>query len=65
MVGTGAGRETNDGRNMSMGVKKKKVNFGTLGVAIGIVVVIISIVWVTIASLCRDDRGGNEVTWVG
>ena len=48
-----------------MGVKKKKVNFGTLGVAIGIVVVIISIVWVTIASLCRDDRGGNEVTWVG
>lgn len=43
----------------------KKMNFGTMGVVMGILVVIASIVWVAVLSLSRDDRAGNDITWVG
>ena len=44
---------------------KKRVRFGTLGIVLGIMVVIVSIVWVAIINVCRHDQCGNEVTWVG
>jgi hypothetical protein len=44
---------------------KKKMGFGTLGIAVGVLVVIVSIIWVAMINLGREDRGGNEVTWVG
>ena len=44
---------------------KSKVKFGTLGIVLGVMVVIVSIVWVAMISICRHDHCGNEVTWVG
>lgn len=44
--------------------KKKEFDFGTLGIIIGILIMVLSIVWVTLANL-HDDDNPNEVTWVG
>jgi len=44
---------------------KRTVKFGTLGIVLGVMVVIVSIVWVTMINICRHDHGANEVTWVG
>ena len=41
------------------------MNFGTLGMVMGVLVVIASIVWVTMLNLSRDDHAGNDITWVG
>ncbi|MHB9027404.1 MAG: hypothetical protein ACYC9O_01405 [Candidatus Latescibacterota bacterium] len=50
---------------MLNGKLKIKMNFGTLGIVLGVLVVVVSIVWVTILSLGRDEYSGNEITWVG
>jgi hypothetical protein len=47
------------------GLFKKKMGFGTLGIVLGVMVVIVSIVWVAMINLTRDDHTGNDVTWVG
>ncbi len=47
------------------GKMKEKMNVSTLGVALGVLVVIVSVVWVAILSLGRDKYTGNEITWVG
>jgi hypothetical protein len=39
--------------------------YGKLGIILGAMVVIVSIVWVTLVHFCHRDHGGNEVTWVG
>ncbi|MFA6471525.1 MAG: hypothetical protein WCU00_05725 [Candidatus Latescibacterota bacterium] len=44
---------------------KGKFRFTTLGIALGIIVVVLSVVWVTIINLCDDDPGANDITWVG
>jgi hypothetical protein len=41
------------------------MDFGKLGVVMGVLVVIASIVWVTMLNLSRNDRAGNDITWVG
>jgi hypothetical protein len=43
----------------------KKMNFGTLGMVMGVLVVIASVVWVTMLNLGRDDHASNDITWVG
>ena len=43
----------------------KKMNYGTLGMVMGALVVIASIVWVAVLNLSRNDRSGNDITWVG
>ena len=45
--------------------EKRNPRYGKLGIILGAIVVIASIVWVTIIHFCRRDHGGNEVTWVG
>lgn len=40
------------------------MQFGTLGIALGILVVVVSVVWVTILSL-GHNRHADEITWVG
>ncbi len=55
----------NHGSGMVTDKAKKRVRFGTLGIVLGIMVVIVSIVWVAIINVCRHDQCGNEVTWVG
>ena len=46
------------------GDKKKGFDFGTLGVIIGILIIVLSIVWVTLTN-SHDEDNPNEVTWVG
>jgi len=58
-------REAYYGGCMVIGLLKKRMGFGTLGIVLGVVVVIVSIVWVTFISFTREDRTGNDVTWVG
>ena len=43
----------------------KSCNFGVLGIILGVLVVVLSIVWVAIMILSNDDKSGEEVTWVG
>jgi len=43
--------------------KKSGLGFGTLGIIIGIFVVVLTIVWVTIVNLADNDNP-NEITWV-
>jgi len=50
---------------MANGKWRDKVSFGKLGIVLGILVVVVSIVWVTILSLGKDNYSGNEITWVG
>lgn len=45
--------------------EKGMPRYGKLGIILGAMVVIVSIVWVTMVHICRHDHGGNEVTWVG
>ncbi len=42
-----------------------RVKVGRLGVILGILVVVISIVFVAILNIGRDEYSGNEITWVG
>lgn len=58
-------REAYYGRCTVSGLFKKKMGFGTLGIVLGVMVVIVSIVWVAMINLTRDDHTGNDVTWVG
>ena len=44
---------------------KRKMSLRAFSIVLGVMVVIVSIVWVTMISLCRADKAGNEVTWVG
>ncbi len=44
--------------------KKKRFDFGTFGIIVAILIIILSIVWVTVANLYKDDNL-KEVTWVG
>jgi len=44
---------------------KEKFRFTTLGIVLGIIVVVLSIVWVTVINLYQDDSGANDITWVG
>ena len=44
---------------------KGKFRFTTLGIVLGIIVVVLSIVWVTVINLYQDDPGANDITWVG
>ena len=46
------------------GEKGKKFNFRTIGIIVGILVVLISIVWVTVVNWFDKDTS-NDVTWVG
>jgi len=46
--------------------KKNDLDFGSFGIIIGVLIVIVSIVWVTRMTLFRDDeKTGEDVTWVG
>jgi len=45
---------------------RKGFSFGSLGITLGVVVAIISVVWVTMLRLSgKDDRSGDGITWVG
>jgi hypothetical protein len=44
---------------------KGKFKYSTLGVVLGIIVIVLSIVWVTVMNLYRDDPDANDITWVG
>ena len=44
---------------------KGKFRFTTLGIVLGIIVVVLSVVWVTMINLYHDDPGANDITWVG
>ena len=46
-------------------IAKEKNRFTTLGIVLGIIVVVLSIVWVTVINLCHDDTAANDITWVG
>lgn len=43
----------------------QKMQMSKLGIALGVLVVIVSVVWVALVSLGRDKYSGNEITWVG
>jgi len=46
--------------------KKKGVDFGSLGIMIGLVFVVVSLVWMTKMTLSGDEeKSGEGVTWVG
>ena len=47
------------------GDKKKEFDFGTLGIIIAVLVVVLSIIWITVVNLHNDDDNPDEVTWVG
>ncbi len=44
---------------------KGRINFSTVGIALGILVVVVSIIWVAILNLGRNKYSGNEIMWVG
>jgi hypothetical protein len=46
--------------------KQKKVNFCTIGIVIGFVVLVISILWILVVNMYGGiDKDAEEVTWVG
>ena len=46
--------------------KKKGFDYGTIGIIVGVLVVVISIVWATLGTFSNDDdKSGDGVTWVG
>ena len=44
---------------------EKGFDFGTLGIIIGVLIVVVSIVWVALMTLSNDDKSGEGITWVG
>jgi hypothetical protein len=44
---------------------KGKFGYTTLGIVLGIIVIVLSIVWVTVMNLYHDDPDANDITWVG
>ncbi|MFC1693382.1 hypothetical protein ACFL1R_07750 [Candidatus Latescibacterota bacterium] len=44
--------------------KKNGFDYGTVGIVVGVIIVILSIVVVTIMRL-NDDRFSEDITWVG
>ncbi|MCD6308159.1 MAG: hypothetical protein J7M24_04100, partial [Candidatus Latescibacteria bacterium] len=48
------------------GENRKDADYSMLGVVVGILIVIATIVWVTMLTLSRDDDASAEgITWVG
>ena len=45
--------------------RKKALDFGTLSIFFGFLVVIFLIVLVTMKSLSNDEKSGEGITWVG
>ena len=46
--------------------KKKSVDFGSLGIMIGLVFVVVSLVWMAKMTLSGgEDKSGDGITWVG
>jgi len=43
----------------------RKIQFSTVGIVIGILLVIMSLVWVTKAVITGNKQSGEDVTWVG
>ena len=54
-----------NGSGMVKEKEKRNPRYGKLGIILGAIVVIASLVWVTVLHFCHRDHGGNEVTWVG
>lgn len=46
------------------GQTKSGNGFGTLGIFLGIFVLIVSVVWIAIITVADDDPA-DEITWVG
>ena len=46
------------------GEKKEELDFGSLGIIIGIFFVVLTIFWIIRVSLYKEDNQ-NEITWVG
>ncbi len=45
---------------------EKGIDYGTLGIVLGVVFVIMSIILVTMLSFSQgEDKSGDGVTWVG
>ena len=45
---------------------KKGFDFRALGILLGILVVVISIAWVAIINLSKDDKKtGEDISWIG
>ena len=44
---------------------EKHVDFGTVGIIIGILVAVLSVVWVTVSMTRSDEMSGDGITWVG
>ena len=47
------------------GEMKKRFDFGVMGIILGVIVVVLSIVWVVMMILSNDSKSCEEVTWVG
>jgi len=48
------------------GEERKSVDYGTLGILIGVLVVVVSFVWVTFLTMTQDrEKAGDGVMWVG
>jgi len=48
------------------GEEKKGVDYGTLSIVIGVLVVVVSFVWVTLLTMTQDsEKTGDGVMWVG
>lgn len=46
--------------------KEKKVNFRAIGLVLGLIILVISILWIVIVNLYGGiDKDIEEVTWVG
>jgi hypothetical protein len=46
--------------------KQEKVNFCTIGIVLGLVVLVISILWILVVNMYGGiDKDTEEVTWVG
>lgn len=46
--------------------KEKGLDYGSLGIIFGVLIVVLAIVWVTKMTLSRDDeKSGEGITWVG
>ena len=45
--------------------EKKGLNFSTIGIAVGIFFVLVSIVWVTVTVISGSETSSDDVTWVG
>ncbi len=56
----------NSWRKPVKGEQNQSFDYGALGIVVGILLVIATIVWVTMLSLSSDDDKSSEfITWVG